>query len=91
MVMGMRDMHNIIMNCDQTIIISQLGLCCTLVDFGGGLSLGVQIIVWTTPIKFILCTYVVREIMLHTWIMHLGSNCWSKLAFNAKKYVVSNG
>jgi hypothetical protein len=60
-----------------------------VVDFEGGPSFRIKIIVLTPPTKLILCMYVVREIVLHTRIMHHESNCGSK-AF-AKKSVAPNG
>ncbi len=64
-------------------------LVATIVDFGNDLSFEIKSIVWTPSIELILGTYVVREIALHTRIMHLGSNHWSK-AFAEKKFLQIN-
>ncbi len=62
-----------------------------LANLRGGPSFRVEIIIEPTPAKLILCTYVVKEIKLHMKITHLRSNGWFELAFNAKKFVASNG
>jgi hypothetical protein len=45
MVMGMKNMHNILTSYGQMTPISQLGPCCDFCDFGGSLDFEVEIIV----------------------------------------------
>jgi hypothetical protein len=45
MVMEMRDMHNILMKCGQTIQFHNWVLVVVVIDFGGGLNFGVESIV----------------------------------------------